>query len=234
MSVTGPPRDYSAREGREALERAFSVVMSAADESTRASAAKFLTLGRGAVARPDREYALALLDIVNYNLTESARSEALEAMRRGERDAFTSMAEDHLEWYVTRLDHIRKNPAAAARHYAKEWDRTSEGRVLSIPQFEHTTEGFRPVYRTVILKVEAAYAHVLRLLASPPLCNQLRRCELPCCGRFFLYVADRAGPPPTYCIDNDGRCSEEAKRQKALARVREFRRRKRTTARRPK
>jgi hypothetical protein len=197
--------------------------MRAADQSEGASAASFLALGRGVAARADAEYARALLEIVNYNLAEEALPEedsaAWQEFLRGGREGYTSMHSERLQALVHTLDEIQADPDAAARRHSSEWDRVSAGRVLSIPRFERIGGEFRAVYRTVFTDVEAAYAHVLRLLASRPLAGQLRRCELISCRRFFLFMPDGAGPPPRYCIDNKGACATKARQAKNVERV---------------
>jgi hypothetical protein len=215
--------EYDSQKGRQALERAFAVIERIEKESATATAASFLTVGRGAVARPDREYAEALIEIANYNMTDERRDAAMAAFRRGERPEISTMYGPRLQHLVEVLDQICANPARAAERFGVDWEQASAGNVVSIPTFTRGTDGLEPAYRTVISGIDAAYAHVFRLLASPPLSRELFRCALDSCQRFFLFDFDREGPPPTYCVDNDGSCSSQAKREKTRARVKRWR-----------
>ena len=235
MAVTRK-RDERVAQAEDwiALEQAFGTVMRVASRAAAVSPATLMGMGHGIAVHPDRDYVIALLDIVNYNAAPASGQAYWKALARAEREqqAFTSLDPTRRNQIVKLLEDIRSDPEKAAREHADEWHRATEGRVLSMPRFELTPAGFEATYRSVFLDVEAVWAHTMRLLAAPPFSGQLRRCELPSCGRFFLFVPERPGPPPLYCIDNSGACSKEAARLKTMARVRKHRAGK--AARRPK
>jgi hypothetical protein len=223
---------YDTLEGEAELEKAFRTVTSVGAESITAGAATLLTIGHGAAALPDREYVLALLDIVNRNLavhgqevSDVLTEEAANALARRiaehspKEGPIVSMYGKRLNSVVSLLDEIRADPATAARRHGPEWRKTTAKRVLSYPTGEVDDNG-SPVHVSVIRDVDATYAHVFGLLTKPTFHGQLRRCAL--CGRFFLFDGSKSGRPPVYCPDNDS-CSQEADRRKALKRMRDLR-----------
>lgn len=220
---------YTSPEGETELETAFRTVTSVGSESLQADAATFLTIGHGAVALPDREYVLALLRIVNYNLAAWGQEEsdvlteaAANALQRRAAEGFpaegpiVSMYGKRLNSLVSLLDEIRADPARAAKRHGLAWRRATARKVLSYPTGELDDAG-APIHISVICDTEATYAYILALLTKPAFQGHLRRCAL--CGRFFLFDGSKSGRPPVYCPDND-QCSQEADRRKALERMR--------------
>jgi hypothetical protein len=209
---------FDTQEGRDALAKASSVFMQAASESEGASDAdKFLAIG-GVLHLPDRSYAAAFLEMVNYNLEETNVAAMVSS---GERVAGTRLPPEELDQLVKTLGEIKKDPRRAAASHAKEWRSASYGRVFKISDFSTDTGRLQADDRKIILGGYAAFAYVLQILTAQPLCDQLRRCELESCGRFFLFEPDGRGAPPRYCIDTDH--AKEALRIQTRNRVREYR-----------
>jgi hypothetical protein len=209
MTVTAPEVDSS--EEQKAVVDAVATIMKVASRPTRAGdASRFLVTG-GVAALPDRQYVEELLEIVNYNLHES---NAAALVLSGAKAAGTFFPRAVLDPLIELLDQIREDPKTVAAQHANRWREILKGRVITIPADHPSADD-----RTLILGDAAAWTHVLKVLTQQPLCDELCRCALPTCGRFFLYAYDRSGPPPIYCNHEGATCAANAKRQKTRDRV---------------
>jgi hypothetical protein len=209
---------FDTPEGRSTLEKAALVFIAAAFELEDATDPnKFLAIG-GVLRSPDRLYAEAFLEMVNYN----RRAENVTAMvSSGERSAAIRLSGEYLDQIVKTLKEIKTNARKAAANHAPQWRAASYGRVFKIADFSLGAAVLKPDDLRIVLGGDAAFAYVLQVLATAPLCDQLRWCELESCGRFFLFDQDGRGAPPRYCVDSDH--AKQALRIQTRKRVSDYR-----------